>query len=75
VVDVVGKPHRDPAAGRLADRAGDDPGRLGPEVEVIDGDLERPLGAREKGRQLARDRLGGLTAVAQRAQLDQTPTA
>jgi hypothetical protein len=71
VVDVVGEPDDDPALRRVDDRALDDVAQRLWEMEVVDRDLERALGRRDKAGERLRRGLGRLPAVRQRAELDQ----
>ena len=75
MVDVVGEPDRDAAGGRVGERAVDDRVERRRQVEVVDRDLERPLGRGDEGRQRVGRVLGGLTAVDQGAELDQEEAA
>jgi hypothetical protein len=71
IVDVVREPNRDTALGGVDERALDDQRELVGEMEVVDGDLERVLRARdERGQRLGR-LLGRLASVDERPQLDQ----
>jgi hypothetical protein len=70
VVDVVDEPQRNAALVGVRERALDDRGKLGREVDVVDRDLEGLLrGADEVGERV-RDVVGLLAAVRQRADFD-----
>jgi hypothetical protein len=75
VVDVVGQPNRDPAAGRSLDRPLHQRGGVRGEVEVVDGDVERGARPVDEAREAARDVERRLAAVIERVELDQPSTA
>jgi len=70
-VEVVEQPHADSALARRAQRAEDDRLGLVVEVDVVDRDVERALGAFEERREQARDLDRLLPAVFQCSDLDQ----
>ena len=70
VVDVVEDPHGHPARLRLPQRSAHHRGRLLAEVEVVLGQVERPLSRREEVGNLARDLRRLLAAVRQSADVD-----
>jgi hypothetical protein len=70
-VDVVREADGDTALGRGGEGALDRPGQAVREVEVVDRDLERPLGCRDELGERLRRPLGRLAAVDERRELDQ----
>jgi hypothetical protein len=72
VVDVVREADGDAARAGIRQRPLQRFGERRRQVEVVDGDVERPArGAEEVGQQV-RDVLGGLAAVGQRADFDRS---
>jgi hypothetical protein len=67
VADVVDHPNGDASLGGVLDRAADDVGRFGREVEVVLREVERRLCRAQEVRDRVRDLLGLLTAVRQRS--------
>jgi hypothetical protein len=72
VVDVVDEPHRDAALVGARERALDDRGEVGRQVDVVDRDLERLLRGPEEVGERVRDLVGLLAAVGQRADFDRS---
>ena len=70
MVDVVGEARLDAACRGAAKRVADDRRRLGAEIEVVLGDVERALRAVEERRDRVRDLHRLLPAVRQSADLD-----
>ena len=70
MVDVVGESYRDAACVCRAERAVDDLGEVGRQVQVVDGDVESPVRCAEKRGQDVRGLRGRLAAVDQRADFD-----
>ncbi len=71
MIDVVREADGDAALLGVLDRADDDGLERGREVEVVDRDLERALRRAEELGERVRGHVGGLTAVGQRADVDQ----
>ena len=70
MVDVVDEPDRDAALLCADERARDDLGSLVVETDVVERELERPLGCVQELGDLACNVGGGLAAVAVRPELD-----
>jgi hypothetical protein len=70
VIDVVGESYRDAARVCCAERAADDLEEVRRQVQVVDGDVERPLCCAEERGQYVRGLRGRLAAVDQRADFD-----
>jgi hypothetical protein len=71
VVDVVDEPDRHAAAGGALERPDYERPRLVAEPEVVERELERPLGGVEEAGDVAGDVERALPAVGQRADVDQ----
>jgi len=71
VVDVVREANRDAALRRGDERALDDLSQVVREVEVVDRDLERLLGAADEVRERVRRALRGLRPVREGVDVDQ----
>jgi hypothetical protein len=71
VVDVVGEPHGDAALRRGDERVLDDLRGRRWETQVVERDVEAAVRAVEDVRDRVGDLVGGLTAVGERADLDQ----
>ena len=70
MVDVVRESYGDAACVCRAERAADDPFEVGRQMQVVDGDVERPLRCAEECGQRVRGLRGRLAAVDQRADFD-----
>jgi hypothetical protein len=70
VVDVVDEPDGDAAAVGVEQRVLDDLGGVVVEANVVEGQIETPLGGAQELGHLTSDVDGGLAAVAVRSDLD-----
>jgi hypothetical protein len=70
MVDVVGEADGDASGGRGAERAADEVVQRRRQVEVVDRDLECPLGGGDEVGERAGGLLGRLAAVRQRPDFD-----
>ncbi len=75
MIDVVGEPDGDAALGRGGERALDAVGDRAAEADVVERQVERPLGRGEERVELVRDVGRRLAAVGQRPELDQARLA